>query len=85
MLHRLDQPAPQRRRALSQAKVQLGNSVRYVGQQCTQIHGGIGVTDEYISSHYFKRLTMLEMAYGDTMYHVGEVSARMQDTAGVFA
>ena len=75
----------QRRRAISQAKVQLGNSMRYVGQQCTQIHGGIGVTDEYISSHYFKRLTMLEMAYGDTMHHLGEVSVRMQDTAGVFA
>ncbi len=82
---KLGEPAPQRRRALSQAKVQLGNSMRYVGQQCTQIHGGIGVTDEYISSHYFKRLTMLEMAYGDTMHHLGEVSTRMQDTAGVFA
>ena len=82
---KLGEPAPQRRRALSQAKVQLGQSMRYVGQQCTQIHGGIGVTDEYISSHYFKRLTMLEMAYGDTMHHLGEVSAAMQDTAGVFA
>ena len=82
---KLGEPGPQRRRALSQAKVQLGRSMRYVGQQCTQIHGGIGVTDEYISSHYFKRLTMLEMAYGDTMHHLGEVSARMQDTAGVFA
>ncbi len=65
---KLGEPAAQRRRAISQAKVQLGNSMRYVGQQCTQIHGGIGVTDEYISSHYFKRLTMLEMAYGDTMH-----------------
>jgi len=82
---KLAEPAAQRRRAISQAKVQLGQSVRYVGQQCTQIHGGIGVTDEYISSHYFKRLTMLEMAYGDTLHHLGEVSARMQDTAGVFA
>ena len=82
---KLGEPAPQRRRALSQAKVQLGQSMRHVGQQCTQIHGGIGVTDEYISSHYFKRLTMLEMAYGDTMHHLGEVSSRMQDTAGVFA
>ena len=77
--------AEQRRRALSQAKVQLGNSMRQVGQQCTQIHGGIGVTDEYISSHYFKRLTMLEMAYGDTLHHLGEVSCRMTETAGVFA
>jgi len=82
---KLGEPGPQRRRALSQAKVQLGQSMRFVGQQCTQLHGGIGVTDEYVSSHYFKRLTMLEMAFGDTLHHLGEVSARMQDTAGVFA
>ena len=37
-------------RALSQAKVQLGQSMRFVGQQCVQLHGGIGVTDE---THYF--------------------------------
>lgn len=75
----------QRRRALAQAKVQLGQSMRFVGQQCIQLHGGIGVTDEYIAGHYFKRLTALEMSYGDTMHHLGEVSARMQDTAGVLA
>ena len=82
---KLDEPAPARRRALSQAKVQLGQSMRFVGQQCIQLHGGIGVTDEYAASHYFKRLTVIEMSYGDTMFHLGEVSARMQDTAGVFA
>lgn len=79
-----DEPAV-RRRALSQAKVQLGHSMRFVGQQCTQMHGGIGVTDEYVGSHYFKRLTVMEMQWGDTLHHLGEVSARMQDTAGVFA
>jgi alkylation response protein AidB-like acyl-CoA dehydrogenase len=77
--------APQRRRALAQAKYQLGNSMRYVGQQAVQLHGGIGVTDEYIVSHYFKKLTQLEITFGDTMHHLGEVSTRMQDTAGVFA
>ncbi len=82
---KLNEPAPARRRALSQAKVQLGQSMRFVGQQCIQLHGGIGVTDEYAASHYFKRLTVIEMSYGDTMFHLGEVSARMQDTAGVFA
>ena len=74
-----------RRRALSQAKVQLGNSMRFVGQQCVQLHGGIGVTDEYAGSHYFKRLTVMELTFGDTLHHLGEVSARMQDSAGVFA
>jgi alkylation response protein AidB-like acyl-CoA dehydrogenase len=82
---KLGEPAAQRRRALSQAKVQLGHSMRFVGQQCIQLHGGIGVTDEYIGSHYFKRLTMLEMAFGDTMHHLGEASARMTDVTGVFA
>ena len=50
-----------------------------------EAHGGIGVTDEYIGSHYFKRLAVMEMQYGDSLHHLGEVSARMQDTAGVFA
>ncbi len=82
---KLGEPADQRRRALSQAKVQLGRSMRFVGQECIQLHGGIGVTEEYVAGHYFKRLTVMEMTYGDTMHHLGEVSARMRDTAGVFA
>ena len=82
---KLGEPAPARRRAIAQAKLQLGQSMRFVGQQCIQLHGGIGVTDEYIASHYFKRLTVMEMSYGDSMHQLGEVSARMQDTAGVFA
>ncbi len=82
---KLGEPPAARRRALSQARVQLGQSMRFVGQQCIQLHGGIGCTDEYIASHCFKRLTMLEMTLGDSLHHLGEVSARMQDTAGVFA
>ena len=82
---KLNSPAPERRAAMARAKVQLGQSMRFVGQQAVQLHGGIGVTDEYIVSHYFKRLTQLEMGFGDTLHHLGEVSARMQDTAGVFS
>ncbi|MBI5259956.1 MAG: acyl-CoA dehydrogenase family protein [Burkholderiales bacterium] len=82
---KLGEEAGHRRLALAQAKVQLGNSMRFVGQQCVQLHGGIGVTDEYIGSHYFKRLTMLEVTLGDTQHHLAEAAARMQDTAGVFA
>jgi alkylation response protein AidB-like acyl-CoA dehydrogenase len=82
---KLNAPAEERRRAMSRAKYQLGVSMRFVGQNSVQLHGGIGVTDEYLGSHYFKKLTQLEMVYGDTLYHLGEVSERMQDTAGVFA
>ena len=82
---RLGSPRAVRRRAISQARVQLGRSMRQLGQDCIQLHGGIGVTDEYVASHYFKRLTVLELQFGDTLHHLGEVSARMQETAGVFA
>lgn len=82
---KLGEPPAARRRALAQAKLQINQSARYVGQQCIQLHGGIGVTDEYAGSHYFKRLTMIELQFGDSLHQLGEVSARMQDTAGVFA
>lgn len=82
---KLNAPADERRAAMARAKYQLGNSMRFVGQQAVQLHGGIGVTDEYIVSHYFKYLTQLEMTFGDTLHHLGEVSSRMQETAGVFA
>ncbi len=82
---KLNAPAAERRAALARAKYQLGQSMRLVGQESVQLHGGIGVTDEYIGSHYFKKLTQLEMTFGDSLHHLGEVSSRMQDTAGVFA
>ena len=82
---KLGAPEAERRQALSRAKVQLGQALRFVGQQSVQLHGGIGVTDEYIGSHYFKYLTQLELCWGDTLHHLGQVSEHMQDTAGVFA
>lgn len=82
---KLNAPAEERRRAMSRAKYQLGVAMRFVGQNSVQLHGGIGVTDEYVGSHYFKKLTQLELEYGDTLHHLAQVSERMQDTAGVFA
>jgi len=82
---KLNAPGDERRRAMARAKYQLGVSMRFIGQNSVQLHGGIGVTDEYIGSHYFKKLTQLELTFGDTLHHLGEVSERMQDTAGVFA
>jgi alkylation response protein AidB-like acyl-CoA dehydrogenase len=82
---KLNAPAAERRTAMARAKVQLGASMRFVGQQAVQLHGGIGVTNEYIVSHYFKKLTQMEMTFGDSLHHLGEVSARMEEKAGVFA
>jgi alkylation response protein AidB-like acyl-CoA dehydrogenase len=60
----------ERRRALSAAKVVIGRACRFVGQQAVQLHGGMGVTDELSVSHYFKRLTAIELSFGDVASHV---------------
>ena len=78
----LAEPA-QRRAAMARAKLQLGQSMRFVGQQAVQLHGGIGMTQEAQISHYFKALTQLEMTFGDSLHQLGQVSLLMQDTAGV--
>jgi len=82
---KLNAPAPERRAAMARAKYQLGQSMRFIGQQAVQLHGGIGVTDEYIVSHYFRSLTQMEMVFGDSLFQLAEVSGHMQDSAGVFA
>jgi pimeloyl-CoA dehydrogenase small subunit len=62
--------AKERRRVISAAKVQIGKSGRFVGQQAIQLHGGIGMTDEYVAGHYFKRLTMIDQTFGDVDHHL---------------
>ena len=59
-----------RRQAVSAAKVMLGSAGRFVGGQGIQLHGGIGVTDEYPIGHYYKRLLVLEKLYGDSEWHL---------------
>jgi alkylation response protein AidB-like acyl-CoA dehydrogenase len=58
-----------RARAAAAAKVQLGRSGRFVGQQAVQIHGGMGMTDELNVGHYMKRLMMLDTTFGNADFH----------------
>jgi alkylation response protein AidB-like acyl-CoA dehydrogenase len=71
----VDPDAGERRRALSAAKVAVGQAGRYVGQQAIQLHGGMGMTDELIVSHYFKRLTAIDLTFGDTDFHIQQFIA----------
>ena len=66
--------AKERTKAVSAAKVQIGKSLKFVGQQSIQLHGGIGMTMEAKIGHYFKRLTMIENTFGDTDYHLRRVT-----------
>jgi pimeloyl-CoA dehydrogenase small subunit len=71
-----EENAAERRNALSAAKVQIGRSGKFVGQQAIQLHGGIGMTMEYKVGHYFKRVTMIDTMFGDADYHLRELARR---------
>ncbi len=60
----------ERRKALSAAKAMIGRTGRYVGQQAVQLHGGMGMTDELAVGYYFKRLTAIDMTWGDVGHHM---------------
>lgn len=66
--------AEARRLALSAAKVQVNRAARFVGQSAVQLHGGIGMTMEYLGAHHFRRLAMIELMLGDTAYHLRRVT-----------
>ncbi|CAG4928064.1 acyl-CoA dehydrogenase family protein [Paraburkholderia saeva] len=62
--------ADERRRAVSAAKVRIGQAARFVGQQAVQLHGGMGVTNEVAAAHLFKRLAIIETTLGDVDHHL---------------
>jgi alkylation response protein AidB-like acyl-CoA dehydrogenase len=71
------QDAAERSFMLSAAKALVAQSARFVGQQAVQLHGGMGVTNELIAAHYFKRLTVLNLTLGDADHHLSKVSDQL--------
>lgn len=64
-----------RSRAIAAARVQAARSSRFVGQQAIQLHGGIGLAEEYRAGHYVRRLTALELVLGDADDHLVALAA----------
>lgn len=56
--------------AISALKYQVGTGGRLVAQEAVQIHGGMGVTWELDIAHYFKRLSAIEVLFGNSDYHL---------------
>ncbi|PAU86109.1 acyl-CoA dehydrogenase [Pseudomonas sp. WN033] len=74
----LDLPTAERSRALSAMKAHIGKSGQFVCGQAIQLHGGIGVTEEYSIGHYFKRMTLINTALGSSMFHYEQLAAMAQ-------
>lgn len=69
-----DNGEPDARTKIWRAKVQVGRSARYVGSQAVQLHGGMGMTDELVIGHYYKRLSMCESLFGDADWYLRQLA-----------
>ena len=63
---------------MSAVKAQIGRSAKFIGQQAVQMHGGIAMTYEYKVGHLFKRLTMINTAFGDADVHIRRLADARQ-------
>ena len=57
-------------RLASGAKSKIGYAGRFIADQAVQLHGGMGMTDELDIGHYFKRISSINIQFGDPAFHV---------------
>lgn len=72
---KLSEGEAERKKAAAGAKVQIGKSGRFVGQEAVQLHGGMGMTEELNVGHYFKRLTVIDTQFGNVDHHLKRFAA----------
>jgi pimeloyl-CoA dehydrogenase small subunit len=71
----VDEPDPaERAHNIAMAKVGVGQASRFVAQNAIQLHGGIGMTEEYAVGHYFRRVMVIEHLFGDPTYHLSRLA-----------
>ncbi len=68
----------ERARNIAMAKVGVGQAGRYVSQSAVQMHGGIGMTEEYAVGHYFRRCMVIERLFGDPAYYLSKLAAAVE-------
>jgi pimeloyl-CoA dehydrogenase small subunit len=75
----VDEPNPEERaHNIAMAKVGVGQASRFVAQNAVQLHGGIGMTEEYAVGHYFRRCMVIEHLFGDPAHHLSQLAQRVQ-------
>jgi alkylation response protein AidB-like acyl-CoA dehydrogenase len=62
------------RKSLHSIKYQIGAAGKRVGEEAVQIHGGMGVTWELDVAHYFKRLTAINVMFGNADWHLDRLA-----------
>lgn len=67
--------AHERRKAFAAVKAVISQGARFVGQNAVQLHGGVGVTEEHRAGWGLKRLTMIDMLFGDADQQAATLAA----------
>lgn len=60
---------------LHRAKLSIGRHARLLSHSAIQLHGGIGVTEEYAVGHYLRRIHVLDQLFGDADAHANRLAA----------
>ncbi len=63
----------------ARAKLQIGRSGRHISQEAIQLHGGIGMTNEYPVGHYAARLTAINHTLGSSQDHLHVLIDQVND------
>jgi hypothetical protein len=62
--------------------VMVDRAGKLISAEATQLHGGMGITDELDIGHYAKRLMMINAAFGNGDYHQSQFNALRYGAAG---
>jgi alkylation response protein AidB-like acyl-CoA dehydrogenase len=71
----LESEDPARAYEVHAAKAYVCPQARLLAQEAVQLHGGIGITEEYAVSHCLRRILVDEQLYGSTREHLRAFAA----------
>ncbi len=75
----VEEPDPaERAHNIAMAKVGVGQASKFMSQNAIQLHGGIGMTEEYAVGHYFRRCMVIEHTFGDTAHHLSRLAEQVR-------
>lgn len=78
-----DAESPYAREAAARAALQTSRAARHVGQEAIQLHGGIGMTAEYLVGNITAHLTALDHLLGDGDHHLARLGAGVDRYEGL--
>ena len=70
--------AAERAHNIGMAKIGVGQASKFVSQNTIQLHGGIGMTEEYAVGHYFRRCMVIEHLFGDAAHHLSRLADQVR-------